>query len=168
MKNKSKVWTLIVLVVFSSSCYSKKVDQEPSQSFAADAEYLFKSANLMQLKYRPVYALGQRPTTGDHILNNWLYSASKNCVGSCEKSAKSLHGYLNSGVASAEECPLPFFAVLEFISVQDSFEKRIFIHASGHCFTYEDKSFVTEAAFTDYVENNVISVFRSDLTQQHD
>lgn len=165
MKNKSKVWALVMLVAFSSSCYSKKPDQDLSQSFAADAEYLFNTANLMQLKYRPVYRLGPRPPTGEDILKYWIYSVSENCVRSCEKHAKSLHSYLNSGVATAEECPLPYFAVLEFISLKDSFEKRIFIHASGHCFTYEGRSFVTEAAFTDYVENNVISVFRSDLVQ---
>jgi hypothetical protein len=154
-----RVFAIAFLLMLSQISCAANDASEDSSSMRDKIAALFTSSRVIALKYRPVSQLGPAPPTEQQLIEHWIYSASMNCVGDCGKKAKELQQYLASGKQADSACPPPFFAVLSFLSTDRSSETRIRVHASGHCFVFEDKSYVSDEAFTKFMVNNNITIF---------
>lgn len=152
---------ILILFVLLSFSYAPVAKEALTKTNEENIDEVFDMSKIIRLKYRPVSSLGSRPTTKSDIQKNWLYSASINCVSNCGRSAKTLRLFLESSVLTNENCPLPIFAVIEFLNSDEIEFDSISVNASGRCFIFKGQTYVAPHSFTLFTESNNISIFKS-------
>ena len=154
-----KLLAFVLLGIASSFCFSGSEQRVRTEGNHFGG--IFNSAEFIKLKYRPVDALGSRPTTALDIKDKWLYSASKNCSASCSRSAKKLREFLEESKPTDKDCSKPIFAVVEFLTSDGGVVGTIAVNATGRCFILGKKVFISPYLFTQFVIDNRISIFES-------
>ena len=141
------------LILFAG-CQTSCADTNVSRNESVLAS-VFSKASGVVIKYRRIGMLGPRPPSIEDINERWDFQLSKNCSVSCIDKDGFLYDYLGKASVSKVSCDQISFAALTLYDNNGTVLGNLGFHPSGRCFVYNDKSYILETSFLEYLKRPI-------------